>query len=278
MSFLIIMMFLGYESFSQSGTNQRIGRGAGECGTVMNPCPTILCTSGSINEPSFTISVPSGSRLTFSFDQGGGCGGSTGYNFDSGESVSMAWSSSTLTLFSGNGSTEATYSSCFYNNSAAPIDVTISVNTINTSRRDEAILLDYEVTSGNNGCSNLPIELLNFIGKFQSGNLHIYWSTATEKNNDYMAIERSVDGNNFSEIGRAAVWSASIIASLIVSLTRAPTITVCGRSITMVRLPSTKSLRSNLPAKVSIRLVLCLHQRAFRCSFGHPVQVAKSFW
>jgi hypothetical protein len=38
----------------------------------------------------------------------------------------------------------------------------------------------------------------------------LFWSTAIEKNNDYMAVERSVDGDNFSEIGRVKGAGSSL--------------------------------------------------------------------
>lgn len=52
------------------------------------------------------------------------------------------------------------------------------------------------------GANTLPIELLSFTHKVEQNQIYLLWSTATELNNDYMAIERSVDGQNFSEIGR----------------------------------------------------------------------------
>lgn len=50
--------------------------------------------------------------------------------------------------------------------------------------------------------SNLPINLLFFEPQINNSYVNLLWSTATEKNNDYVAIERSVNGQNFSEIGR----------------------------------------------------------------------------
>lgn len=50
--------------------------------------------------------------------------------------------------------------------------------------------------------STLPIELLNFNGY----NIHSYnllsWSTATETNNNYFTLERTIDGINFTEVSR----------------------------------------------------------------------------
>lgn len=50
--------------------------------------------------------------------------------------------------------------------------------------------------------SSLPVSLVFFNAISKEKVVDLLWSTATEKNNDYMAIERSVDGQNFSEIGR----------------------------------------------------------------------------
>jgi hypothetical protein len=49
--------------------------------------------------------------------------------------------------------------------------------------------------------SALPVELLNFeVAKIGSTS-ELSWITASETNNDFFAIERSVDGVNFEEIG-----------------------------------------------------------------------------
>lgn len=46
----------------------------------------------------------------------------------------------------------------------------------------------------------LPIELLNFDGEFKNGANRLSWTCATEKNNDYFSLERSIDGVTFNEI------------------------------------------------------------------------------
>ncbi|MBI4947775.1 MAG: T9SS type A sorting domain-containing protein [Bacteroidetes bacterium] len=49
---------------------------------------------------------------------------------------------------------------------------------------------------------SLPVELIYFNAVAENNNLvRCYWSTATEINNDYFAVERSKDGINFSQIG-----------------------------------------------------------------------------
>ena len=48
----------------------------------------------------------------------------------------------------------------------------------------------------------LPIELMSFNAKAMEGQVLLNWQTLTEINNDYMAVERSSDGQDFEEIGQ----------------------------------------------------------------------------
>ncbi|TXB60606.1 T9SS type A sorting domain-containing protein [Phaeodactylibacter luteus] len=50
----------------------------------------------------------------------------------------------------------------------------------------------------------LPIALTAFGARPSGEAVALYWQTATELNNDYMAVERSADGRAFTEIGRVA--------------------------------------------------------------------------
>ena len=52
----------------------------------------------------------------------------------------------------------------------------------------------------NNG-GVLPIELISFTATISGESIHITWATATELNNDYFTIERSLDGLNWTKIG-----------------------------------------------------------------------------
>jgi hypothetical protein len=47
----------------------------------------------------------------------------------------------------------------------------------------------------------LPIELVNFTATPFENSVHLNWTTASELNNDYFTVERSVDGESFSVIG-----------------------------------------------------------------------------
>ncbi|WP_367388018.1 hypothetical protein [Lewinella sp. LCG006] len=50
----------------------------------------------------------------------------------------------------------------------------------------------------------LPVELLTFTGMPMAKSVMLKWQTATEVNNDFMAVERSTDARTFTEIGRVA--------------------------------------------------------------------------
>ena len=50
----------------------------------------------------------------------------------------------------------------------------------------------------------LPIELLSFSAHCNGNTIDIDWSTASERNNDYFILEKSLDAINFSEIARIA--------------------------------------------------------------------------
>jgi hypothetical protein len=50
----------------------------------------------------------------------------------------------------------------------------------------------------------LPVNLLAFTGRLVNDDAHLHWETTSETNNDYFDIERSLDGQTFTPIGRVA--------------------------------------------------------------------------
>ncbi len=50
--------------------------------------------------------------------------------------------------------------------------------------------------------SILPIDLLNFSGKLQDNNVILNWATVSEKDNEFFVIEKSIDGKNWTAIGK----------------------------------------------------------------------------
>ena len=53
---------------------------------------------------------------------------------------------------------------------------------------------------GDGSSAALPIELLNFSAAMNDNKVTLTWTTATEINNDYFTIERTLDGINFEEV------------------------------------------------------------------------------
>ena len=51
------------------------------------------------------------------------------------------------------------------------------------------------------GAVGLPIELVSFTGKKDGVNNQLNWATASEKNNDFFTIEKTVDGENYEIVG-----------------------------------------------------------------------------
>ncbi len=61
---------------------------------------------------------------------------------------------------------------------------------------DKIYIDDISITSA----TSLPIELLFFNGEYINGYNKLYWSTASETDNDYFTIEKSNDGYSFYNI------------------------------------------------------------------------------
>lgn len=73
------------------------------------------------------------------------------------------------------------------------------------------LVYDYQNFTTTTTCSNrnaipvlcsLPVELLQFNGKWEGEDIRLYWSTASEHNNNYFEVERSRDGIHFTSIGK----------------------------------------------------------------------------
>jgi hypothetical protein len=154
----------------------------GGCGTVtstgtitINPLvSTITSISGNstiIAGTTENYSIPSDPNATsYQWDYKESSGGSWITNISSTTSASINWS---LTTTSG-----------------AEVLVTVS-NSCGSQSKNLTIYVD----------GVLPIELLSFDGSvINSRNVLLEWSTASEKNNDYFIIERSVDGYNWLQI------------------------------------------------------------------------------
>lgn len=96
-------------------------------------------------------------------------------NYTNGTSVGQVYSSDTdISILEGYGKSYlfgSTYSPRIFNG-------TIHYNTVS--------------------CGSLPVELYEFYGDCNA----LYWSTASESNNDYFIVESSLDGTNWTEVDR----------------------------------------------------------------------------
>jgi hypothetical protein len=50
--------------------------------------------------------------------------------------------------------------------------------------------------------SPLPVELISFEGNRRGSKVHLQWQTASEKNSSHFVVERTVDGETFTEISK----------------------------------------------------------------------------
>lgn len=89
-------------------------------------------------------------------------------------------------------------------------------SAIQNAKRTTLTLADsgfYRVVVTNNGCSRidslkvrllasfLPVELIDFNGKTEDAINILSWSTASELNNDYFEVQRSIDATSWNTIG-----------------------------------------------------------------------------
>ncbi len=80
---------------------------------------------------------------------------------------------------------------------------TTTSGTVTSTTANTFSLNPSPITLASSTSSNpLPIQLLRFTAKALGSTVELDWSTATEENNDYFNIQRSIDGNEFVDIGR----------------------------------------------------------------------------
>ncbi|MEP7322103.1 MAG: T9SS type A sorting domain-containing protein [Saprospiraceae bacterium] len=180
--------------------------------------------SGVISTP--TIMVAPGSRLIYKLGANAGepvCDANAGTApFEAEEGVGLFASNTSggtqvydSRMFTGAGDSNEppnvlpSGSGCIYNNNSTTRYLTFK--TINTatnaaalpSQDEELVYIAYEVLSGaTGGCTNLPIQLSDFEVNLVNGKPQLEWSTFSEFNNNYFAVERSRNGKDFNEIAQ----------------------------------------------------------------------------
>lgn len=75
----------------------------------------------------------------------------------------------------------------------------ITIGVTDVWSADEGTLNGYAVLTDG---GPLPIELMAFKAKPENGIVRCEWTTATETNNDYFTIQRTIDGSNFENVTR----------------------------------------------------------------------------
>ena len=64
----------------------------------------------------------------------------------------------------------------------------------------------FEVTA-----AELPVKLTTFTGQLTHGQAFLNWQTATELNSSYFGVQRSIDGTNFTTVGKVAAAGTSAV-------------------------------------------------------------------
>ncbi len=81
---------------------------------------------------------------------------------------------------------------------ATNVNTTYEVNRTGLNN----ISFSWRIGTRNITSSPLPITLLNFTSQLREGKVVLSWKTASEKNSDFIALERSTDGEQFEELDR----------------------------------------------------------------------------
>jgi len=204
--------------------------------TMSLPCITgggddVVGEVSSVGTGGNTISPNGGSQFFGGRDIDGDCAGSGGVTLNFSTFTASALTAGSYTLnfdynaFEWDGGDDISYDLLINSSSVASGIVVDGSGNLSTSGWETESInfnlasgenLDFSITLDQNGdgdwggldnivlcrTSALPITLASFTAKKQNNTTHLTWTTATEINNDYMAVERSADGRTFSEIGR----------------------------------------------------------------------------
>lgn len=84
-------------------------------------------------------------------------------------------------------------------------NITVSVNGTSDAAFTGLANQVVSVTNQDNDTTPLPLDLLSFEGEFRDGSVWLNWVTTNERSVDYMAVDRSLDGISYEQIGRGPV-------------------------------------------------------------------------
>jgi hypothetical protein len=84
------------------------------------------------------------------------------------------------------------------------LSTTLGSGSITHSNADLVTINFNNNSNANYQMSILPISLTHFSATPKADRIELNWATASEQNNDYMAVEKSAEGRRWEEIGRVA--------------------------------------------------------------------------
>ena len=109
----------------------------------------------------------------------------------------------------GSNNADAAFSDCFVTGATS---VTLTI-TLSTNRADECIDINESYNSYSGGatsCVILDAEIVSFTAKLKENKVvFLKWLTVSEVDNDYFSIERSLDGENYLEIGQVTGYGTT---------------------------------------------------------------------
>lgn len=180
----------------------------GELDIMQSTCPygpsqagtwfvALACPSGNTDAFTMTLSAPLASGITYTmsfWDKGDIVCCAPGMPVIIG--VSTVAGAAGTTVYTGPTPTGGVWTRRCFSFVAPNNGQYISVRTAGPTRWTH--IDNFSLSSG---CVVLPIELMKLEAVCSLDNVQIKWSKASEKNNEYFAIEYSADGKNFVEIG-----------------------------------------------------------------------------
>jgi len=90
---------------------------------------------------------------------------------------------------------------------------TATANGLTTYSASLSGISDFSLWTLGDAAAPLPVTLTRFQGLLQDENLAVLrWATASELHSSYFAVERSLDGHTFVEVGRVAAAGTSFLA------------------------------------------------------------------
>ncbi len=89
-------------------------------------------------------------------------------------------------------------------------EISVSEVNIPLTRETRAVVERFVTFGSKSNTTLLPIELIDFHADCNGNSAEIYWSTATETNNDYFVLEKSANAINFTEVAQIAGAGNSI--------------------------------------------------------------------